>query len=497
MSLQVLSVASEVYPLIKTGGLADVVGALPGALSAHGVAFQTLLPAYPKVLSALGSDMEALHVWPNLFGGEARLLRGRTAGLDILALDAPHLYGREGNPYLASNGTDWPDNAFRFAALGRAAADIGTGVVAPLAPDVVHAHDWQAGLTLAYLRYREGRKPGTIFTVHNMAFPGQFPASLLSALDLPSAAMNVDGVEYFGTISFLKAGLWFADRITTVSPTYAAEILTPENGMGFDGLLRTRARVLSGVRNGIDEEVWDPASDRYIASRYKAKTLRLRAANKSALQTRLGLAADPDALLFGVVSRLSSQKGLDLLLAAVPTIVELGGQLAVLGSGDSGLENGFRDAAASHLGTIGVQVGYDEGLAHLIQAGSDALLVPSRFEPCGLTQMCALRYGCVPVVARVGGLADTVVDANEMALASGAATGFQFSPVTLDALDMAIRRTAAVYRDKDDWTGMIKAGMATDVSWRRPAKVMAGLYRSLADNAAKNNDAVAQGEALS
>lgn len=497
MSLQVLSVASEAYPLIKTGGLADVVGALPGALAVHDVSVQTLLPAYPKVLAALGSETEAIHVWPSLFGGEARLLQGRTAGLDVLALEAPHLFGREGNPYLASNGTDWPDNAFRFAALGRAAADLGTGILPSLTPDIIHAHDWQAGLTLAYLRYRVGRTPGTVFTVHNMAFPGQFPASLLGALDLPPEAMNVEGVEYFGTISFLKAGLWFADRITTVSPTYATEILTPENGMGFDGLLRTRARVLSGVRNGIDEEVWDPAKDRYIGSRYKAKTVKLRAGNKSALQARLGLATDQGTLLFGVVSRLSSQKGLDLLLAALPTIVELGAQLAVLGSGDSGLENGFRDAAASHPGRIGVQLGYDEGLAHLIQAGSDALLVPSRFEPCGLTQLCALRYGCVPVVARVGGLADTVVDANEMALASGAATGFQFSPVTLDALDMALRRTAAVYRDKEDWATMVKAGMATDVSWRRPAKVMARLYRDVAGAVDRTNDAVAQGKALS
>lgn len=484
MSLQVLSVASEVYPLIKTGGLADVAGALPGAVAAHDVEVRTLLPAYPKVLAALGSVGEAVHTWPNLFGGEARLLAGKAGGLDVLAIDAPHLFGREGNPYIASNGTDWPDNAFRFAALGRAAADIGQGLVPALMPDVMHGHDWQAGLAFAYMHYSTGRRPGTVFTIHNMAFPGQFPATLLGTLGLSMEAMNVDGIEYFGTISYLKAGLRFADRITTVSPTYATEILTPENGMGFDGLLRARAGVLSGVRNGIDEEVWNPADDGSIEAPYDAEHIEARARNKRALQARLGLAKNPDALLFGVVSRLSSQKGLDLLLQAIPTIVELGAQLAVLGSGDKWYEDGFRNAAAFHPGAIGVQLGYDESLAHLIQAGADALLVPSRFEPCGLTQLCALRYGCVPVVSRVGGLADTVVDANEMALASGAATGIQFTPVALDPLQGALRRTASIYADKDDWAGMIKAGMATDVSWRRPAKVMAKLYRDVAGAAA-------------
>ena len=480
MSLQVLSVASEVYPLIKTGGLADVAGALPGAVAPHGVKVRTLLPAYPKVLAALGSNAEAVHTWPSLFGGEARLLAGQAGTLDILAIDAPHLFGREGNPYLASDGSDWSDNAFRFAALGRVAAEIGQGLVPALRPDVIHGHDWQAGLAFAYMHYDTARRPGTVFTIHNMAFPGQFPASLLGPLGLSAEAMSVDGIEYFGTISYLKAGLLFADRITTVSPTYATEILTPEYGMGFDGLLRTRAGVLSGIRNGIDEDVWNPADDATIPAPYDAGHIEARAKNKRALQTKLGLVKNPDALLFGVVSRLSSQKGLDLLLQAIPTLVERGAQLAVLGSGDKWYEDGFRNATAFHPGVIGVQLGYDEGMAHLIQAGADALLVPSRFEPCGLTQLCALRYGCVPLVARVGGLADTVVDANEMALASGAATGFQFSPVTLEALESAIHRAATVYDDKDDWASLVKAGMATDVSWRRPARAMTKIYRDVA-----------------
>ena len=255
--------------------------------------------------------------------------------------------------------------------------------------------------------------------------------------------------------------------------------MTHENGMGFDGLLRSRAATVTGVRNGIDDAVWNPAEDPDIAARYAVGDMAGRAANKEALQTRLGLEPSPDTLLFGVVSRLSGQKGLDLVLDALPLLVELGGQLALIGSGDRWFEDSFRAAAARHPGRVGVHIGYDEKLAHLMQAGVDALLVPSRFEPCGLTQLCALRYGAVPVVSRVGGLTDTIVDANEMALASGSATGVMFSPVTLSALETALRRTAEIYRDPEDWAGMVMAGMATDVSWRRPARKMAALYRDL------------------
>ncbi len=481
--LQVLSVASEVYPLVKTGGLADVAGALPGALAPEGVAVRTLLPAYPAVLRAV-KNAESVHGYGDLFGGPAQVLAAKVSGLDLLVIDAPHLFDREGNPYVASNGTDWPDNAFRFAALGRVAADLGLGLVPGYQPDVLHGHDWQAGLAAAYLRFGEGGRPGTIFTVHNMAFPGQFPAALMPALGLPWSAFTAEGLEYHDTVSFLKAGLVYSDRITTVSPTYAAEILTPENGMGLDGVLRARAGVLSGIRNGIDEEVWNPATDKLLAKTYSAATLKSRAGNKRALLETFKLATDPDRLLFGVVSRLSGQKGLDLLLASIDTLLSLEAQLILLGSGERWMEEAFSEAAGRYPDRIGVRIGYDEGLAHLIQAGSDALLVPSRFEPCGLTQLYALRYGAVPVVARVGGLADTVVDANEMALASGAATGIQFSPVTTEALRTALRRTADLYRDRTSWSAMLAAGMATDVSWRRPARRAAELYRMVAPKAA-------------
>ena len=477
-AVSVLAVASEIFPLIKTGGLADVVGALPSALETEDVRTITLIPGYPAVLSGL-IDAARVHEIPDLFGGPAWLLRGRAAGLDLLAIDAPHLYARTGNPYNGPDGWEWPDNAVRFAALGAVAALLGGGDVAGIRPDILHAHDWQAGLALAYLQYRGGRRPGTVMTVHNLAFQGRFPAGLLSALGLPPAAFSVDGVEFYGDISFLKAGLFYADRITTVSPTYAAEICSPEGGMGFDGLLRSRASVLHGILNGIDDAVWNPSSDPLIVADFSVTRLDGRAADKTSVQAWFGLEANPDALLFGVISRLTWQKGLDLLLGNLATLLELGAQLVVVGSGEHALEAGFAAAAAAHPGQVGCVIGYDEALAHQIQAGADALLVPSRFEPCGLTQLCALRYGALPVVARVGGLADTVIDANEAALGAGTGSGVQFAPVTREMLGTAIHRTAALWRRKAVWRRLQHNAMRTDVSWRRPATRYATLFREL------------------
>lgn len=479
MRPRILSVASEIYPLVKTGGLADVAGALPGALAAEGVEMRSLVPGYPAVLRALERAENVLAL-PDLFGGPARVLAGRVAGLDLFAIDAPHLYNRLGPPYADLSGADWPDNAFRFAALGRAAERIGRGAVAGFVPDVVHAHDWQAGLAPAYLHYGEGARPGTVMTVHNLAFQGQFPASLLAALGLPPRAYSVDGVEYYHSIGYLKAGLRLADRITTVSPGYAAEIRTDASGMGLAGLLRARARALSGILNGIDDAVWNPAADPRLAAPFSAADPKPRAASKKALQARLGLTQDAGAPLFGVVSRLTWQKGMDLLLGALPVLLGAGAQLALLGAGEARLEHGFAAAAAAHPGQVGTLLGYDEGLAHLIQGGSDVLVVPSRFEPCGLTQLCALRYGAVPLVARVGGLGDTVIDANEMALAAGVATGFQFAPVTEAMLEAALGRALTLWADPAAWRQVQRNGMATDVSWGRPARHYAALYREVA-----------------
>ena len=477
--MRVLSVASEIYPIVKTGGLADVAGALPTALKTEGVEMRTLVPGYPAVMKALGQTSEISSL-PNFFGGNARLLGGSHGELDLFVLDAPHLYAREGNPYVQSDGTDWPDNAFRFAALARAAAYIGLGTVPGFVPDVVHGHDWQAGLMPAYLLYSHQPHPVTVMTVHNMAFQGRFPRDLLGPLGLPPESFSIYGVEYYGDISFLKAGLQFADRITTVSPTYAVEIQSDEYGMGLAGLLRQRAGDLSGILNGIDTAVWDPATDPALPANYSVERLEARAANKAALQRRMGLKVSADAFLLGVVSRLSWQKGLDLLLACLPTFASGGMQLALLGDGDADLRDAFRAAAAGDPGHIGVVTGYDEQLAHLIQAGCDALVVPSRFEPCGLTQLCALRYGAIPIVAAVGGLADTVRDESA---AGPDATGFTFSPVTAENLDQAVRRAAAAFfasrSHASNWPRMQLNGMLTDVSWRHRAGRYAELYRSL------------------
>jgi starch synthase len=477
--MQVLAVASEIYPLVKTGGLADVAAALPKALKAEGIETITLVPGYPDVLSALVRADEVA-VYAKFYGDPARVLRGSAAGLELFVLDAPHLFARPGNPYLAPDGADWPDNAIRYAALGRAAAEIGQGSIPQFAPEVVHAHDWQAGLTHAFLHYSGRPRPGTIMTVHNLAYQGQFPQAMLSDIGLPPESFRIDGVEYYGGIGFLKAGLQFADHITTVSPSYAVEIQQDEGGMGLGGLLRARSDVLSGIVNGIDTAVWNPETDPRIASTYGVGTLADRADNKAALQRRFGLPVSPDTFLIGLVSRMSWQKGLDLVLDNMQLLSSEGMQLALLGSGDPDLEAGYRTAADSHRDQVGVVIGYDENLAHLIQAGADALLVPSRFEPCGLTQLCALRYGAIPVVSRVGGLADTVIDANDMAVAGNVATGIQFWPVSRESLGSAISRANALFQNKPVWQGMQKNAMNVDVSWRNPARQYAGLYRKLA-----------------
>ncbi|MBB3771774.1 starch synthase [Angulomicrobium tetraedrale] len=476
--LKVLSVASEIYPLVKTGGLADVVGALPSALVPHGIEMRTLVPGYPAVMGAL-ETAEPVHHFDHLFGGPARLLAAEAAGLKLFVIEAGHLYDRPGGPYVGPNGLDWEDNALRFAALGAVGSGLGLGLVPGFVPDTVHAHDWQAGLTPAYLHYSGGRRPGSVMTIHNIAFQGKFDAALAPVLGFPADAFSIHGIEYYGTVGYLKAGLKFADRITTVSPGYAGEILLPEGGMGLEGLLNDRSSVVSGILNGLDTAAWNPATDPLIAARFDTRRMKARAANKAELQRRFGLDPDPDALLFGVVSRLSWQKGLDLLADNIGTLLGLGAQMALLGAGDPDLAGRFAGAAQAHPGRIGVWLGYDEAIAHLVQAGADALLVPSRFEPCGLTQLSALRYGALPVVARVGGLADTVIDVNEMARSAGVGTGVQFSPVTPSALHLALNRTHRLWQDKVLWKKLQRNAMATDVSWERAAREYDRLFRDL------------------
>ena len=480
--LRVLSVASEIFPLIKTGGLADVVGALPAALAREGVEIRTVVPAYPAVLAKL-ADAETAHEYADLFGGPARVLAGEAGGLELFAIDAPHLFNRPGNPYLGLDGLNWPDNARRFAALARVGADIGLGAIDAFRPQVVHAHDWQAALAPAYLHYADRPRPGTAITIHNIAFQGHFSISTFGELGLPPYAFAIDGVEYYGGVGYLKAGLRLSDRITTVSPTYAREITTPEFGMGLDGLLRTRAAVVQGIVNGIDDTVWNPTSDAALAQTFSPLRIDMRVRNKIALQTKMGLAPGVEQPLFGVISRLSDQKGLDLLLQALPGLIAKGGQLALLGSGEPSLEGGFTAAASARPDSVACVLGYDEWLAHLIQGGADFIVVPSRFEPCGLTQLCALRYGAPPIVARVGGLADTVIDANEAATDAGVATGVQFYPPSVEALTYALDRALQIGHDPATTRRLRLNGMRSDVSWRGPAKRYAALYRDLAEPA--------------
>lgn len=476
--MNVLSVTSEFFPLIKTGGLADVAGALPAAVAAENITMRTLLPGYPSVLDRLGNTQRIGGV-DDLFGGSAQLLAGEAPdGSGMMVIEAPHLYERAGNPYLDEDGRDWADNPFRFAALAWVASRIGLGLIDDWKPDLVHGHDWQAGLLPVYLNGEAGR-PVTLVTIHNLAFQGVFPAVLLSALRLPLSCFTVDGVEFYGQISFLKAALSYADHLTTVSPSYAREICTPAFGMGLDGVLRERRAVLTGITNGIDSGIWDPTEDPNIERPFSRRSLQGKAANKAALQARFELAIDREALLFCVISRLTSQKGFDLLLDAITTIIDNGGQLVLLGSGDAALEAAFAEAARDYPGRIGVVIGYDEPLSHQMQAGADAIIVPSRFEPCGLTQLYGLRYGTLPIVARVGGLADTVVDANQAALIDGVATGFQFAANSSDELCSALERAFALFADQRRWQMVQRRAMGEKVDWSMSAKAYADLYRKL------------------
>ena len=475
--MKVLSVASECAPLVKTGGLADVVGALPAALAPEGVEMRVLLPGYPQVMASLHpGDVVAQE--RDLFGGDAGLLEAAVAGLDLLVVHAPHLFARAGSIYLGPDGRDWPDNPERFAGLCWMAARISAEGAAGWFPDVIHCHDWQGGLVPEYLRrFVPDRRVGCVLTIHNMAFHGFAPPDRIGGLRLDPSRFHVDGYEAWGRVSALKAGLIGADRLTTVSPTYASELLRPEFGMGFDGLMRTRRDDLVGILNGIDEDVWNPAADPAVIP---YRDLTGKAANTAALREEFGLPQSSGPLCV-VVSRLTSQKGLDLLVQALPSLLARGGQLALLGSGEGWMEEAFRRAAEG--GQVGIRIGYDEALSHRMMAGGDAILVPSRFEPCGLTQLYGLRYGTIPVVALTGGLADTVIHASPAALAAGVATGIQFHPVTADALRGALIQLCDLHADRETWAQMQANAMAHPVGWQRSARAYARLYRDVAARA--------------
>ena len=478
--MRVLSIVSELYPLVKTGGLADVAGALPPALARQGIEMRSLLPAYPPVLARTGPG-DVVHNWGEFYGGPAAIRRVEAEGHRLFLLDAPHLFDRPGGPYSDEAGRDYPDNWRRYAALSRAGADIAGGLLPEFRPDLLHAHDWQTALTAAYTHYGGSTVP-TIVTVHNLAFQGQADAGIFPGLGLPPHAFSIHGVEYYGGVGFLKAGLALASAITTVSPTYADEIRTAEGGMGLQGLLSDRVASLHGIVNGIDTAAWNPETDPHLAAPFSADDPAARSANRGAIETRFGLHSD-EAPIFAVVTRLTWQKGIDLLVDTTDFLVGLGAKLAVLGSGDPLFEHEFRLAADRHPGRVGAVIGYDEPLAHLLQGGADAIIIPSRFEPCGLTQLYGLRYGTVPVVARTGGLADTVIDANVAAMNAGVATGLQFSPVDVSHLRKTMRRAVGLYGTPGCWTSIRRQGMKSDVSWDRSAAAYAALYHELVEQA--------------
>jgi starch synthase len=360
--------------------------------------------------------------------------------------------------------------------LSLAAADIAEEGLEGWCPDLVHAHDWQAGLVAAYLHQRAATTPPVVLTIHNIAFQGLCPPDLMGALRLDPGLYTSEGLEYWGNVSFLKAGIAFAAKVTTVSPTYAREIMSGEFGMGLEGVLAARAADVSGILNGIDLDLWNPETDAEIAAPYSARKPKAKAQNRAAVLERFGLDPAGAGALFCVISRLTTQKGIDVLLEALPALTSRDARLAVLGSGDRDLEAGLVAAAHRYPGAVGVIIGYDEALSHLMQAGCDAILIPSRFEPCGLTQLYGLRYGTLPVVARTGGLADTVIDANEAALVAGCATGVQFAPVTSDGLSHALHRTCDLFEQPKIWSAMMRNAMRHPVGWETSALAYRDVY---------------------
>ena len=486
--MKVLHAAAEVFPLVKTGGLADVVGALPEALIAQGADVRLVLPGLPAILKGVERQKVVCELGAVFGAGRVTLRSGRLAhnGVAAYVVDAPFLYQRPGNPYLAADGGEWPDNLQRFALLGWVAAHLAAGELdVTWKPDVLHAHDWHAGMACAYAACHPGTAAATVYTIHNLAYQGLFADGDFHLLGLPSRLMAPGGLEFHGQLSFMKAGLKYAHRVTTVSPTYAREIATEPFGCGLDGVIRARGAHVSGILNGVDGTVWNPASDALIAAPYSDTSLSGKASCKSALQRELGLADDGTAPLFAVVSRLTSQKGLDLVIDALPALLAGpaagGAQLAVLGNGDPALEAAFAKAEVAHRGRVSARLVYDENLAHRIIAGADAMLVPSRFEPCGLTQLYALRYGTVPVVRRVGGLVDTVVDADPLAIKNDQATGFMFGPATSAALAQALDQAVNAWRQPTLWRQLMRRGMAQNFSWHAAASQYLALYQEIID----------------
>lgn len=481
--MKILFATPECAPYVKTGGLGDVSAALPATLAAMGHDVHLLLPAYRgmKVSGEIGDGVELPPhgPWP-----AAQLVPVKLAnGVTLVLLACPALYQRAGGPYVDASGHDYHDNALRFGMLSRVAAQLGTAH-SPLRgwrADVVHVNDWPSALAPLYLAQARLLSPheptaGSVLTIHNLAFQGVFPMGSADLLGVPHHWRGMDGVEFWGQLSTLKAGVQFADAITTVSPSYAREIQTPEHGVGFDGILRARAAHLHGILNGIDTRLWDPESDPLLPRHFSRGDLQGKAECKTALQARAGLPAEKAAMLFAVVSRLTPQKGIDLVLAALPRLLARGAQLVVLGQGEPGLQHALREAAQRHPKQVAVLIGFDEGLAHLIEAGADAFLMPSRFEPCGLNQMYSQAYGTPPIVAPVGGLRDSVVDASAD---PARGSGFIMTGCDDAGLDDALARAQRAWREPKLWKKIQGNGMARDFGWEDSARHYLDIYESV------------------
>ncbi len=486
--MRILAVTAEMFPFIKTGGLADAAGALPEALAKLGGKVRTLLPLYRR-LKPLVSGQEAC-LTAHVLGRQVSVFSVTADDRNLLLLEAADLFDRDGHPY-GEKETAFSDNDLRFAVLSKVASEIALGALDGWQPDIVHAHDWHAALACVYLSEETPKVP-TVLTLHNLAaFQGQYPIERASMLGLASHLRTVDCLEYYGDISLLKGGLTTASAITTVSPTYAREILMPESGMGMHGVLAGRRDNLRGIVNGVDQDVWDPATDPYIHANFTSATAMRRNLNKHALLQSLGL-AHTQGPVFGVISRLTWQKGIDLLFDVVSLIIENKGRLIVHGEGDSALEATLRALAKRYPELICAHIGYDEGLAHMIQAGSDFIIQPSRFEPCGLTQLYALRYGALPIVSRTGGLAETIIDANDAAIEAGVATGFQFEPANTEDLRAALERAIDAYSDEELFRRLQAQAMAANFSWDKSAGQYMTLFESLVGNGTSDTDSAAR-----
>jgi starch synthase len=474
--MEILLVSSEVAPWSKTGGLGDVAGALPRALAARGHAVSVVSPRYYQI-DTQRPGFRALHQAVSVRGERATLWLHEAGGVSFYFVENDRFFGSRRGLYGDGQG-DYGDNAERFAYLSRAALAL-PGALG-LRPRIVHLNDWQTGLVPHLLQLEHRQDPAlararTVFTIHNLAYQGVFGKQVLPALGLPWSVFRMDAMEFYDRLSFMKAGLTGASALTTVSPTYAREILTPEGGAQLDPVLRERAGVLTGILNGIDVEEWDPARDRHLAANYSAADLAGKDRSKAALQEELHLPVRADVPLVGMVGRLAEQKGIDLVAAILPRLAGLDVQLAVLGSGERSLEHVFVRASRDQPGRVAARIGFDEGMAHRIEAGADLFLMPSRFEPCGLNQMYSLRYGTVPLVHAVGGLEDTVEDFDD----AGHGTGFKFREYSPRALWLALLRALDVYRDGFAWEGLVQRGMSRDFSWQRSAQSYEALYQRL------------------